>query len=246
MVRVRALVGARDAQADRLRKKVLVEKLLHRCLVTAVRLYTWMMLQMDILWLEPFPSGPKLIVANHPSTTDPFYLGLLSRQPVSLLIMEALFLIPIFGAFLRLSGHIPVAKGRGRPAFEAAYRRLLRGQSVAIFPEGDLSPPEGGCCRPRTGAARLALLTGVPIIPVGIYLPRERRRPVGPKIAGERQPGYLYLRGKYGMTVGEPMHIEGDVEDREHVRGLAKEIMQRIMALAGESERRVNAGRDAP
>jgi 1-acyl-sn-glycerol-3-phosphate acyltransferase len=166
---------------------------------------------------------------------------LLSRQPVSLLIMEALFLIPIFGAFLRLSGHIPVVEGKGRTAFDAAYRRLLRGQSVAIFPEGDLSPAEGGCCRPRTGAARLALLTGVPIIPVGIYLPRERRRPVGPKIAGERQPGYLYLRGKYGMTVGEPMRFKGDVEDREHVRSVSEQIMGQIMSLAHESERRLNA-----
>ena len=218
-----------------------IQNLLHRLLVTVVRLYTWLMLQMDILWLEPFPPGPKLIVANHPSSTDPFYLGLLSKQPVSLLIMDALFLVPIFGAFLRLSGHIPVAQDKGRPAFDAAYRRLLRGHSVAIFPEGDLSPPEGGCCRPRTGAARLALLTGVPIIPVGIYLPRDRRRPIGPKIAGERQPGYLYLRGKYGMTVGQPMHFEGDVEDREHVRGVSEQIMQQIMSLAQESEKRLTA-----
>jgi 1-acyl-sn-glycerol-3-phosphate acyltransferase len=220
---------------------VVIQTLLHKLLVTVVRLYTGLMLQMDILWLEPFPSGPKLIVANHPSTTDPFYLGLLSKQPVSLLIMEALFLIPIFGAFLRLSGHIPVAKEKGRPAFDAAYRRLLRGHSVAIFPEGDLSPAEGGCCRPHTGAARLALLTGVPIVPVGIYLPRERRRRVGPKIAGERQPGYLYLRGRYGMTVGEPMRFEGDIADREHVRGVSEQIMGRIMSLARESESRVNA-----
>jgi 1-acyl-sn-glycerol-3-phosphate acyltransferase len=218
-----------------------IQKALHVLLVTVVRLYTWLMLQMDILWLEPFPPGPKLIVANHPSSTDPFYLGLLSQQPVSLLIMEALFLVPIFGAFLRLSGHIPVSPAKGRTAFNAAYRRLVRGHSVAIFPEGDLSPPEGGCCRPRTGAARLALLTGVPIIPVGIYLPRNRRRAIGPTIAGERQPGYLYLRGKYGMTVGPAMHFEGSVEDREHVVSVSEQIMGRIMSLARESERRVES-----
>ena len=219
----------------------MVQKALHVLLVTVVRLYTWLMLQMDILWQEPFPPGPKLIVANHPSSTDPFYLGLLSNQPVSLLIMEALFLVPIFGAFLRLSGHIPVSPTKGRTAFDAAYLRLVRGQSVAIFPEGDLSPPEGGCCRPRTGAARLALLTGVPIIPVGIYLPRDRRRAIGPNIAGDCHPGYLYLRGKYGMTVGQAMHFEGDVEDREHVVSVSEQIMGQIMSLARESERRVTA-----
>lgn len=196
---------------------------------------------MDILWLEPFPPGPKLIVANHPSSTDPFYLGLLSNQPVSVLIMEALFWVPIFGAFLRLSGHIPVSPTKGRTAFDAAYLRLIRGHSVAIFPEGDLSPADGGCCRPRTGAARLALLTGVPIVPVGIYLPRDRRRAIGPNIGGERQLGYLYLRGKYGITVGQAMRFEGDVEDRARVVAVSEQIMLRIMSLAQESERRVTA-----
>jgi 1-acyl-sn-glycerol-3-phosphate acyltransferase len=220
---------------------VVVQKVLHVFLVTVVRLYTWLMLQIDVLWQEPFPPGPKLIVANHPSTTDPFYLGLLSTQPVSLLIMEALFLVPVLGAFLRLSGHIPVSPEKGRTAFDAAHGRLLRGRSVAIFPEGDLSPAEGGCCRPHTGAARLALLTGVPIVPVGIYLPRDRRRAVGPTIAGERQQGYLYLRGKYSMTVGQAMHFDGDVEDREHVVSISEQIMRQIMSLAQESERRVEA-----
>jgi 1-acyl-sn-glycerol-3-phosphate acyltransferase len=204
------------------------------------------MLQLDILWQAPFPSGPKLIVANHPSTTDPFYLGLLSNQPASLLIMEALFLIPIFGAFLRLSGHIPVGPGKGRTAVDAALRRLLGGHSVAIFPEGDLSPPEGGCRRPHTGAARLALLTGAPVIPVGIYLPRDRRRAIRPTIAGDGQLGYLYLRGKYGMTVGQAMHFEGDVEDRERVVSISEHIMGRIMSLAQESERRVSAAPALP
>lgn len=220
---------------------VIVQQVLHVLLVASVRLYAWLMLQMDVFWQAPFPPGPKLIVANHPSTTDPFYLGLLSDQPVSLLIMEALFVIPVFGAFLRWSGHIPVAPEKGRTAFEAAYRRLVRGCSVAIFPEGDLSPAEGGCLPPHTGAARLALLTGVPIVPIGIYLPRERRRAIGPKIAGERQLGYLYLRGKYGMTVGQAMHVQGNVEDRDQVRAISEQIMQQIMALAQESEQRINA-----
>ena len=153
---------------------MIVQRVLHLVSMTMVRVYAWLMLRMDVFWQAPFPAGPKLIVANHPSTTDPFYLGLLSHQPISLLIIESLFLIPVFGAFLRWSGHIPVVPGKGRAAFDAAHRRLLRGRSVAIFPEGDLSPAEGGCCRPRTGAARLALLTGVPIIPVGVTGTEDR------------------------------------------------------------------------
>ncbi len=219
----------------------MIQKLLHLASMTIVRLYAWLMLQLDVFWQAPFPSGPKLIVANHPSTTDPFYLGLLSSQPISLLIIESLFLIPVFGAFLRWSGHIPVVPGKGRTAFDAAYRRLLRGRSVALFPEGDLSPPEGGFLPPRTGAARLALLTGVPIIPIGIYLPRERSRAIVSTVAGRRLRGYLYLRGKYGVTVGQAMYFKGDVEDRRHVATVSEDIMRQIMSLAQESECRVKA-----
>jgi 1-acyl-sn-glycerol-3-phosphate acyltransferase len=218
-----------------------IEKLLHLVSMTIVRLYAWLMLRLDVLWQAPFPTGPKLIVANHPSTTDPFYLGLLSRQPVSLLIIESLFLIPVFGAFLRWSGHIPVVPGQGHTAFDTAYRRLLRGRSVALFPEGDLSPQEGGCLPPRTGAARLALLTGVPIIPIGIYLPRERSRAIVSTVAGKRVEGYLYLRGEYGVTVGRAMHFEGNVEDRRHVVNISKDIMRQVVSLAQESESRVKA-----
>ena len=220
---------------------MVIQKLLHLASMTIVRLYAWLMLRLDVFWQAPFPTGPKLIVANHPSTTDPFYLGLLSSQPISLLIIESLFLIPILGAFLRWSGHIPVVPGRGRAAFDAAYRRLVRGRSVALFPEGDLSPQEGGFLAPRTGAARLALLTGVPIIPIGIYLPRERSRAVFSTVAGKRLKGYLYLRGKYGVTVGQAMHFKGNVEDRRHVAAVSEDIMRQIISLAQESERRVKA-----
>ena len=100
--------------------------------------------------------------------------------------IESLFLIPVFGAFLRWSGHIPVVPGQGRAAFDAAYRRLLRGRSVALFPEGDLCPQGGGFLPPRTGAAWLALLTGVPIVPIGIHLSRERSRAIVSTVAGQR------------------------------------------------------------
>jgi 1-acyl-sn-glycerol-3-phosphate acyltransferase len=131
--------------------------------------------------------------------------------------------------------------GKGRAAFDAACQRLLRGRSVALFPEGDLSPPEGGFLAPRTGAARLALLTGAPIVPIGIYLPRECSRPIVSTVGGKRLTGYLYLRGRYGVTVGQPMHFKGDVEDRGRVAVVSEDIMRQITSLAQESERRVRA-----
>ena len=80
----------------------------------------------------------------------------------------------VLGRYLRAAGHIPVITGNGRAAFEEAKRLLGAGQTVTIFPEGSISPLEGGFYPARTGVARLALSTGAPVIPVGIHLDRER------------------------------------------------------------------------
>ncbi len=215
------------------------QKLLYLLGWPVVCLYARLMLRLDVLRQAPLPAGPKLIVANHPSFTDPFYLTLLFPQPINILLIESAFSVLLFGAYLRWSGHVPVVPGNGRPAFEEARRLLEAGRSVAIFPEGDASPREGGFLPPRTGAARLALLTGVPVVPVGIYLPRERTRMISSSIAGKRTVGHWYLRGPYSMTVGQPLRFEGDAEDQTLVASISDRIMQRIISLARESERRV-------
>jgi 1-acyl-sn-glycerol-3-phosphate acyltransferase len=201
------------------------------------------MLKLDVLWYAPLPAGPKLIVANHPSISDPFYLALLSLQPIKILIIDNPFSVPLFGAYLRRSGHVPVVPGNGQTAFAKARQLLEAGHSVALFPEGWVSPPEGGFNPPRTGAARLALLTGVPVVPVGIYLPRERNHVVSATINGKRTVGHWYLRGPYSVTVGQALRFEGGVNDRDHVAAVSDRIMQRIVSLAYQSERRTTGHR---
>ena len=112
---------------------------------------------------------------------------------------------------------------------------------MVVFPEGDVSPRQGGFHRPRTGAARLALLTGVPVVPVGIYLSRKYNCPIEMDIAGTRCVSYVCLRGKYALTVGEPVRYEGGIEDRAHVMAVADHMMAQIISLASHSERRATA-----
>ena len=202
-------------------------------------LYTRFLLHMDVLWHTKLPPGPKLVVANHPSTTDPFYLLTLFPRPLSILIIEHAFHAPLFGGFLRRSGHIPVETADRHAAFDAALLRLSNGDSVAIFPEGDLSPREGGSLPARSGAARLALLTGASVIPVGIYFNRERARPLVSKFQGRSETGYWYLRGPYAVTVGGPMRFEGDVENHPLVHSISARIMETINTLAAASQRRM-------
>jgi 1-acyl-sn-glycerol-3-phosphate acyltransferase len=196
--------------------------------------------RMDIVRQSPLPPGPKIIAPNHPSTTDPFLILPLVREPMSILIDERLFKVPIFGQVLTQSGHIPVVPGKGRAAYETALRLLESGRNIGIFPEGAISPLRGGFHRPCTGAARLALNTGAPIIPVGISLKRERIRLIETEIDGETTVGTWYLNGPYAMTVGEPLYLQGDIEDHAYVREASSYLMQCIVGLAYDSAKRMN------
>jgi len=204
-----------------------------------VRAYSRLLLRLDIHWHARPPDGPKLYIANHPSATDPFIIHLLSRQPMSVLITANAFSFPIFGFYIRKVGQIPVIPGHGEQALQQARAYLEAGRSVAIFPEGTFSPQGGGFHEPRTGAARLALSTGVPVIPVGIYLPREKSLRIASKLSGRPTVGYWYLRGPYGITVGKPIRFEGNPADKEHVQSISQNMMNWIRSLADESERRL-------
>jgi 1-acyl-sn-glycerol-3-phosphate acyltransferase len=197
-------------------------------------------LEMDVQWQAPLPVGRKILAANHPTTFDPFLMLTLTPEQVSILVTGDVFKIALFGRYLRAAGHIPVERANGRAAFDQARQLLQSDRTIGIFPEGSLSPlDEGiGFGRPRTGTARLALGTGAPIIPVGIYLPPERIRFVRGKIDDTPGVARLYLRGPYAVTVGGPMRFEGDVEDRALVRAVSERIMQRIVGLSHESRLR--------
>jgi len=215
------------------------EDLLYAVGQPLVALYYKLTLNPDVVFQQPLPAGPKIIVANHPSTTDPLIMTTLCAEPVRILITESVFTIPAVGRLLRRTGQIPVVHENGRAAFDEALRRLKDGQTVGIFPEGSLSPREGGLCSPRTGAARLALMTGAPIIPVGIHLDRENIHTYDTRMHPDDELIRWYWRGPYTMTVGQPLRLEGDVEDREGVHTASDRIMQSIRQLAGQSERRM-------
>jgi 1-acyl-sn-glycerol-3-phosphate acyltransferase len=219
----------------------MIEAILSRAGQAAARLYTAAFLRADVEWQAPLPPGAKILAANHPATTDPFYLLSLTAEAVSLLITGCAFKLPLAGAVLRASGHVPARLGSGGATVEALRRRLLAGKTVGIFPEGALSPAEGGLHPAHSGVARLALGTGAPVIPVGVALDWQRVRPFVAVIEGEAEPGRLYLRGPYAMTVGKALHFEGSGDDRSQVRAAAGRIMEQIGLLADRSARRLAA-----
>lgn len=201
--------------------------------------YTSAMLKMDIQKHEQVHPGAKIIAANHPSTSDPFFVAAMLQHQVFILIKDLLFDVPVLGEYLRRSGHIPVRAGGGQEAIQAALEHLRAGHTVMIFPEGAVSPLQGGFHQARTGVARLALLSGAPVIPVGIHLARERIHAIRSVVKGKEEYGHWYISGPYNITVGHPLHYSGSVEDWAHVRSVSDAIMHHIIELARESENRL-------
>lgn len=218
----------------------MISKMLYWFSRPVVRTYTGAMLQMNVMLHEKLPRGPKIIAANHPSTTDPFFVAAMTRQQVYIMINDLLFQVPFLGTYLRRSGHIPVKSGNG--SLKVALERLAEGKTIIIFPEGNLSPIEGGFLAPRSGVARLALASGAPVIPVGIHLNRSLIRPIRSTVKGQVEYGYWYLSGPYHMTAGYPLYLKGDPENRPYVKNVAENIMHHIIEMVHQSEQRMNQG----
>jgi len=197
----------------------------------ALDFYAQRLIPMDVVLSAKLPTGPKLFVANHPTTSDPVMLTLLTEERIHTLITEFCFDMPVLGPALRKGGHVPVVAGRGREAFDSAHELLDGGHNVAIFPEGALSPAKGGVYPLRNGAARLALSTGAAVIPVGIALDPDRIHRV--------DISRLYTDGPYAMTVGAPLHFGGEMSDRSRVLSVSGAIRHEIIRLAYLSGQRL-------
>ena len=103
------------------------QKLLYWLSKPIVLSYTGTALKMNVQRQEPLPAGAKIIAANHPSTTDPFFVASMLRMQSFILINNLLFQVPFLGEYLRRSGHIPVIAGGGQKAIDEALRHLALG-----------------------------------------------------------------------------------------------------------------------
>lgn len=117
--------------------------------------------------------GPVILASNHTSYLDPLALAYVAdqrRRRVRFLAKAELFDKSGLGSALRAMRQIPVSRGSSSAAgaLDDAVAALRRGECIAVFPEGtislDLDPMAG-----KSGTARLARESGVPVIPVGLW-----------------------------------------------------------------------------
>ncbi|MBA2475703.1 MAG: 1-acyl-sn-glycerol-3-phosphate acyltransferase [Actinobacteria bacterium] len=168
------------------------------------------------------PEGGCVLAANHNSNFDPWPLGipLFPRRYLRFMAKSELF-NPVLKPFVQAGGAFPVRRGQAdAEAIERAVELCRAGEIVVMFPEG--TRRKKGLnkryeARPRSGAARIALEAGVPLVPAAI--------------AGtDRLARLSRLRVAYGPPVGLD-----DLRD-EPLREAAQIATDRLMAAIGELE----------
>jgi glycerol-3-phosphate dehydrogenase (NAD(P)+) len=167
--------------------------------------------------LDHIPSdGPVLVAANHRSFSDPFLIGTCLRRPLHFVAKVELFDKRWKAWILLALGAFPIRRGESdEDAMETARIILERGGAVGIFPEGTRVRP-GPLGEPRSGAGRLALETGAPLVPAAIIGTEGIRRP-----KWLIRPRRVTVRCGSAMTFPRP--VEGTASE-----DLAREVTRRV------------------
>ncbi len=185
--------------------------------------------------LEHVPSsGPAILASNHLAVMDSFYLPLVVRRRITFLAKAEYFTgTGLKGRFLAwfytAVGQVPIDRTNAdaaQAALETAARLLRQGKLLGMYPEGTRSP-DGRLYKGKTGLARLALHTGVPVIPVAM-IGTDAVNPPGSKML---RPARVTVR------FGKPMdfsRFEGMAGNRFIERAVTDEVIYELMQLSGQ------------
>jgi len=151
--------------------------------------------------------GPVLLASNHVSVLDPLamlWIGQCAHRKVRFLAMAELWDSPVPRFFLVWTKQIPVARETSTAggSLIAAATAVRDGEFLAVYPEGSVSE-DLEVMPGKTGIARLAAMTGVPVTPVGVW---------GTQRVWPRKPRKRRLRLGVGVTIaiGEPIFVGPD------------------------------------
>lgn len=204
---------------------------MYRAVATLLRPLLMMLTKRDWRGLDNIPAQGGFVVApNHISYADPLVFAHFmydSGREAYFLGKQSLFTIPVVGWVLRRSGQIPVFRNSAAAAdsYRAAVASVREGKAVGIFPEGTITrDPDLWPMRGKTGAARVALETQCPLIPVAQWGAQEILSPYG------HRPKF-FPRKTMHMYAGPPVDLSdlyGRPIDSKILRLATDRLMDRI------------------
>jgi 1-acyl-sn-glycerol-3-phosphate acyltransferase len=181
-------------------------------------------------------TGGVVLCTNHVSHVDPFtfahFVWRSGRAP-RFLAKEELFRVPLVGRIIRAAGQIPVQResAAAQDAFRAAVAALRAGEAVCVYPEATLTrDPELWPMKGKTGAARLALETGAPVVPIAQWGPQNLLAPYA------RRPR-LFPRAIVHVVAGPPVDLcdlRGRPVSADVLHLATERILDAITALLAE------------
>jgi 1-acyl-sn-glycerol-3-phosphate acyltransferase len=193
---------------------------------------------------DRLPDGPLIVVANHTSFADGILLALVGRRlgrSLRLMATGGVFRSGLVGPVVRRLGFISVQRGTAAAAgsLDAAATALEAGEAVGLFPEGRITrDPQHWPERSKTGAVRLALRTGAPVVPVALV---GAQQVVGTRGIVARLLRNTLLRPRVAVAVGAPIDVRrlagvgaGQPVDDATVRRVADEVMAALVAQVAE------------
>jgi 1-acyl-sn-glycerol-3-phosphate acyltransferase len=174
------------------------------------------------------PAGGVIVCPNHISYADPLtfahFIYDAGREP-RFLAKSALFDLPFLGRLLRGARQIPVFRTTkdAALAFSAAVKAVERGECVCIYPEGTVTrDPQLWPMVGKTGAARVALATGAPVIPVAQWGPQRILPPY------QKVP-HVLTRHRIRVVAGPPVDLS-EYQDQELTAAVLYAATDKIMA----------------
>jgi 1-acyl-sn-glycerol-3-phosphate acyltransferase len=177
---------------------------------------------------EKIPArGGCVVAGNHLSHIDPltfahFVYG--HGRIVRFLAKVEVLDVPVIGKLIRATGQIPVYRmtSDASQAFRAAVTAVQEGKCVAVYPEGTLTrQPELWPMVGKTGAARIALASGVPVIPIAQWGPQDILWPYAARPK-------LFPRKTVVLKAGDPVDLD-DLRERRLTPEVLQEATSRIM-----------------
>ncbi len=168
-----------------------------------------------------------VLIANHRSSIDPFFLQIIARRPVHWMVAREYCEHPSFRWFLQQCEAIPVRRGGVDPgATRGAIRMVREGELVGMFPEGRINTTSDFMMPVRPGAILVAIKGQVPVIPIYIHGSPYRGTAASP----------ITMTARVQVRIGSPISLEpyyGRESDPEAVRQALVLCVQRIAELAG-------------
>lgn len=179
-------------------------------------------------------TGAVVITPNHYSNIDPVVIGVaswyLGRLP-RFMAKASILKVPVLGWILRKSGQIPVERGgstRSSAALIAAKELVSKERAVIVYPEGSLTrDPDMWPMRGKSGAVRLALELGIPVVPVAHWGTQQLMARYSKKIN-------VFPRHTIDVKVGDPVDLSqfhGKPLDNQTLTAATTKVMDAITAL---------------